>query len=142
MNVKEAVDYVSSRFRYLADKKLIYGDSWFVMDERDGVMRGDCDDFAITCLWLICDRNIFKFILNVLILHRYRMYFSISPNKENHIVGYAKGLWFDNWSLSALPKEEFLKKTKHKIKLPYFSPIIVVFLLIGLFYRKRYLKHQ
>jgi hypothetical protein len=142
MNVVEAVDYVSSRFRYLYDKKMIIGDSWFVMDERNRIMRGDCDDFAITCLWLICDRNIFKFIWNVLILHRYRTYLAITTTNERHLVGYAKGLWFDNWSKEAMSKDAFLQRTNHKIKYPIFSPAIMFYLLIGLFYRKRYLKHQ
>jgi len=140
MNVVEAVNYVSTRFKYLADKKLIYGDAWFVMDERDGVMRGDCDDFAITCLWLICDRNTFKFIWNVLILHRYRIYFCLTPNGGRHAIGYASGLWFDNWSLSALPKKDFIEKTKHRIKFPFINVLIIIWMFIGLFYRKQYLK--
>ena len=66
MNIKTAVYYVASKFNYLADKKLYIGDGWFVMPERNQKMFGDCDDFAITSLWLACDENIFKFILNVL----------------------------------------------------------------------------
>lgn len=132
MDVKQAVKKVASKFKYLLDKKLTLGDGWFVMREKDGALRGDCDDFALTSIWEICDRNVFKFILNVVILHRYRMYYSIAASGEPHIVGYANGLWFDNWSKQALPKDQFLALTQHKIKLPYPSPIVMWFMLLGL----------
>lgn len=138
MDIKSAVDYVSKKFVYLADKKMIYSDAWFVMPERsDNTLRGDCDDFALTCIWLACDKNIFKFIWYVLIVHKYRLYFSVSPNNERHLVGYAQGLWFDNWSLEALPKEKFLAKTKHKVYFFFPNITILIFMFFGLFYRKR-----
>ena len=138
MKIYDAVKYVSEKFVYLSDKKMVAFDAWFVMPERpDGKLKGDCDDFALTCIWLACDRNIFKFILNVLILHKYRFYFSIAANGEKHLIGYAQNCWFDNWSLEALPEDQFFKKTKHK-KLFFFpSPTVLIFMVFGLFYKKR-----
>jgi len=135
MDIKTAVHHVHSKFNYLADKKLYIGDGWFVMPERNQKMFGDCDDFAITSLWLACDENIFKFILNVFILHRYRLYHSKTVDGEAHIIGYAQGLWFDNFTGEALPEKQFFEKTKHKKWFFYPSPYILWFMLLGLFVR-------
>lgn len=138
MNIKSAVDYVGGKFVYMYDKKLPFSDAWFVMPERpDGKLRGDCDDFSLTCIWIACDRNIFKFIWYVLILHKYRFYFSKAANGENHIVGYAQGLWFDNWTREALPKDKFIERTKHKILFFYPNISILIFMFFGIFFRKR-----
>lgn len=137
MDIRTAVDYVGKRFKYLTDKKIIIGDVWYVMPEHNQVMRGDCDDFAITSIWLACDRNIWKFILNVFILHRYRLYHATSRNGEPHIIGYAQGLWFDNWTREAVPENEFFATTGHKKWLFYPSPYTIYFMLLGLFVRDR-----
>ena len=137
MNIRDAVKYVGSRFKYLLDKKLYIGDCWFVMPESNQVMRGDCDDFAITSIWIACDRSIWNFILNVFLLHRYRLYYAKTVAGESHIIGYAQGLWFDNWSREALPKKEFFEKTLHKKWFFYPSPYIMWFMLLGLFVRNK-----
>lgn len=138
MKIVDAVKWVGERFVYMYDKKMPISDAWFVMPERqDGKLRGDCDDFALTCIWLACDRNVWKFIWFVVILHKYRVYFSKAPNGENHLVGYADGLWFDNWTREALPKDQFLDRTKHKILFFYPSVNILIFMFFGMFYRRR-----
>ena len=129
VNVKSAVKYVSDRFSYTPDPTLF--DYWTIMSSDQGQMLGDCDDFAITTIWKICDNNIFKFIINVLILHRYRVYFSRTPAGQRHAVGYAEGMYFDNWSREALPKAEFLQKTKHKIYFFFPSPMLILPLVLG-----------
>ncbi len=133
MQVTEAVEKVASKFKYTSDKKLRLGDAWFVMHERDGYLRGDCDDFSLTTIWEICDRSVLKFIWFVVITHQYQMWYCTSGNGNPHIVGYARGLWFDNWSKQALTKHEFLESTKHKLRFPYPSPTILIFMLIGAF---------
>ena len=107
------------------------------MPEKNGVMRGDCEDFALTCIWEICDRSLLKFILNVFILHRYRLYFSWTIINERHIVGYARGLWFDNWTKEAYTRELFVNKTKHSIRYFFPSPVILIFMLMGLTVRNK-----
>lgn len=133
MIITDAVNYVGKRFQYRNDPKFF--DYWFVMREIDGIMKGDCDDFAITSIWKACDENIFKFIMKVFILHQYRIYFAKTVNKQKHAVGYAQGLWFDNWTKQALPKQEFLNKTGHKIYF-FFPSLLMIFpLFLGLFLR-------
>ena len=41
------------RFRYRADGP----DCWTLLDAPSGVLQGDCEDFAITALWLICGKS-------------------------------------------------------------------------------------
>lgn len=137
MDIHSAVAEVASRFQYLADKKTLIGDWWFVMPEHKGVMRGDCDDFAVTALWKRCDGSLLKFILNVLILHRFRLYYSVTGHGEPHIIGYADGLWFDNWSKQPLDLSTFKISTGHSIKWFYPSPVTAWYLLLGLFVRHR-----
>lgn len=133
MTPQDAVKYVSERFHYRRDPKLL--DYWFVMKEREGKMIGDCDDFAVTSIWKICNENLLTFIWNVFIIHRYRIYFGRTPTGEKHAIGYANGLWFDNWSREALSKDEFLKRTNHKIYFFFPSPLMIWALFLGLFVR-------
>lgn len=135
MKIQEAVAHVRSKFHYRKDPRLL--DYWGIMKEKDGVMQGDCEDFSLTSFWKACDENLLKFILKVFILHQYRIYFSLTHEGERHAVGYADGLWFDNWTREALPKEEFLERTKHRVYF-FFPSILIIFpMLLGLLVRNR-----
>lgn len=137
MNINTVVKDIGKKFVYLADKKFP-PDAWYVMPERtDGKLCGDCDDFSLTALWLACDASIWKFIWRVIILHSYRLYFAKTINNQKHCVGYAEGMWFDNWTCSAMPKEQFIEKTGHKIYFFFPSVLILVFMFFGMFYRRR-----
>jgi hypothetical protein len=135
MKTEDAVKYVSERFEYKTDPKFL--DYWTVMKEKNEKMYGDCDDFSLTSIWKICDENLLIFILNVFILHKYRIYFSKTRTGEKHIVGYANGLYFDNWTRQALSKDELLSRTGHKIYFFFPSPFMVFPLILGLFMRYR-----
>ena len=132
MNIKEAVKYVGDNFVYENDPKMI-GDTWHVMKMKNGKFKGDCDDFALTCLWFYSDKKILKFLFHLLITHRYKLYRCKTNTGGWHVVGSVDGLWFDNWTKKALPKEEFFTKTKHNIKMRYLSIVFVWYLIIGLF---------
>lgn len=135
MNLDDAVKYVADRFQYRRDPK--WFEFWTVMKERDGVMIGDCDDFSLTVIWKLCEENFLKFIWNVLILHRYRFYWSKASSNEWHIIGYAQNRYFDNWSKRAMNKEDFLSLTRHKIYVFIPSPLIVIYMFTGWFLRNR-----
>lgn len=132
MNIKEAVEYVGKRFVYEADPKVI-GDTWHVLPLKDDKFTGDCDDFAMTSLWYISDQKWTRFLYHLLITHKYEIYRCKTVNDGWHIISCVDDLWFDNWTRRALPKDEFFARTKHKIKMRYFSPIIIWFLIVGLF---------
>ena len=107
-------------------------DSWRVMKDKDGVMAGDCDDFAITCFWHYSGENLIKFLWNLLVTHNYRLYRAKTIKGQYHVVGAVDGQWFDNWTYEPLSKNEFLYQTKHTILHIYPSPVTAFYMLIGL----------
>lgn len=134
-NIKECVDFVASKFSYKYDKKFFI-DQWFVMKDKDGKFHGDCDDFTITVLWYYYGCSLLSFVWNVLIARNAKVYKLTAANGEPHLVGNIGDIWFDNWSLKALPKEEFFMITKHNLDLfqhNFFTMWLK--LVIGLFTR-------
>lgn len=130
MTLTEAVQYVSQRFVYKTDKYLLL-DHWSVMPDEDGNMYGDCDDFSTTVLWLLCDRSLLKFIWNVFILHRYKLWRVYDSKGNLHVVGSVGDMFFDNWTLAAMPKQQFLAVTKHTLKFAYPSFMFLFPMLLG-----------
>lgn len=133
MDTKQAVELVASKFRYKKDIKWL--DSWSVMREKNSLLYGDCDDFAITCIRQICDRSLLKFLLFFCILHKYRVYFVKTRDGSGHAVGYANGYMFDNYSMRAMPVAEFKDTMGHKFKYPFVILLTFSKLLAGLFVR-------
>lgn len=131
ITIQEAIQYVSSRFEYTQDKKSFI-DPWFVMKERTGRMQGDCDDYTFTVLWLYFQRSIFKFIFGLLTgkakIHR------VMSKTGWHIVGQVGEVWFDNWTMKPMQKDDFFKATKHQYKKRYYF-LIPYFAISGLFKR-------
>lgn len=121
-------------FSYREDRKHLW-DQWFVMKENGGRYYGDCDDFTITGLWLLCGSSFWQFVWKVLIKHEYKIHRVKTVNSGFHVVAEIDGMWFDNWTGRMLPKEEFFKETGHQYLKQYWSPYITLSLLVGLFYR-------
>lgn len=134
MDIKTIVKDIGSKFKYYPDVFKLF-DWWYVMPERNGVMCGDCEDFSITAIWQLCNRNIATFIWRVIILHQYRIYFGITKNNEFHAMGYAQGLWFDNWTREAMPKDQFLNETGHRVYWFVPGPLILFNMFLGAFVR-------
>lgn len=112
-NIKECVEFVSSRFSYKSDKDFFI-DQWFVMKDKNGRFYGDCDDFVVTVLWYYYGCSILSFIWNVLIKHDCKIFRVKTSTGEYHIIGSVNNLFFDNWTLKALSEQEFYSITKHK----------------------------
>ncbi len=129
--VIQAVKQVSAKFQWVKDRRIYIGDTWSVLDTSHNRIFGDCDNFTLTCLWLICKQSIWLFIWNVLVLHKYRIYYCRTSIGEPHVVGYAEGLWFDNFSKEALPEHEFFNETKHKKYFFYPSVLTAWYMLLG-----------
>jgi hypothetical protein len=130
MNIIKAVNAVGNKFLYRPDKYLVF-DHWSVMVEKEGILTGDCDDFALTSIWYSCDKNLLKFIFWALLLHKYKFWYAKTKNGEGHLVGSYNSLFFDNWTKQPLPKEQFLAKTGHNLKFFFPSPLILIQLLMG-----------
>jgi hypothetical protein len=113
MNIKEAVKVVASKFEYRQDPDFLF-DYWYVMKDRNGKYKGDCEDFSLTVFWELSGKKLGKFLWNLLVTHKYKMHFvKTKRTGEGHLVGEYDDLFFDNWTLEDLPKGEFYKKTEH-----------------------------
>jgi hypothetical protein len=134
MDLNQAINTVNQKFRYQSDPRSFFTDYWFVMQEKDGQLRGDCDDYSVTVLWYLCNENIWSFIWNVLILHRYRLH-RVKAIGGWHVIGEAEGQWFDNWTRRACSRDELFAQTGHEYQMLYLSPIITWFLIWGYFRR-------
>jgi hypothetical protein len=111
MCINKSISYVSNKFKYKSDPDGFL-DYWYVMKEKEGVLNGDCEDYSLTVFWELSNRNIFKFLFHLLVSHKYELYL-VDSSSGPHIVGCYKDIWFDNWTLKGLPKDEFFKITKH-----------------------------
>lgn len=132
--MEKNIRWLFSNFQYQADRKNLW-DQWFVMKQKDGKYYGDCDDFTVTGLWLLCDCSLWKFVWRVLILHRYKIHRVKTVNGGFHVVAEVEGLWFDNWTGQMLQKEAFFNHTGHQYLKQYWAPYIISCLIVGLFYR-------
>ncbi len=138
MKIQEAISLVNSKFIYTPDLHKWF-DRWRIMHEdSDGHMRGDCEDYSLTVMWYACDRRLLRFLWKVIISHEWRLYTAVTRNNAQHAVGYADGLWFDNWSKKALPEKEFFDRTQHELGFPIPMPFTFIPFIVGAFTRKRY----
>jgi hypothetical protein len=135
MQLKETLFKINQSFVYTADPKSWFTDYWFAMPEKNGEMRGDCDDYSITALWLICG-GFWSFLWNVIILHRYRLHRVKTLTGEYHIVAEVNRLWFDNWAKGPYERKEFFAKTGHTFLMTYISPTIILFMISGWILKK------
>lgn len=119
---------ISSRFVYTADHKWI--DAWNIMSlDKDGVYRGDCEDFALTVIWHYCDRNIFKFVLNFFVLHRYSIWYA-STSFGPHAVAKVGDFYTENLFASVLTKKE-LTDVGIKVRFPFILPLMPLKFVFG-----------
>ena len=134
MDLHSAVKIVADKFQYKADKNLIL-DGWSIMRDRSGVYQGDCEDFALTVFWHLSEQNLFKFLLNLLILHKYRIIWCKTFTGELHFVGRYGDLYFDNWTKKALTEDKFFATTGHRKIMTMFMPVCILQLLKGILKR-------
>lgn len=129
---------LSTNFVYRADKKHLW-DQYFVMKKTDGRYYGDCDDYSMTFAWFLCGGTLWGFIKAVLIFGLIRFYRVRTSTGGSHLVGMSKSTdeWFDNFSRSQLPRGKFFWVTGHHITGRQNRIFIAIYLLVGLFYRKR-----
>jgi hypothetical protein len=130
MSLQTAIQTVNTQFVYKSDKTGLI-DSWKVMKSKEGQMRGDCEDYSLTVMWLYSGKSLKKFIWRLFISRRYKLHRVKTINDVYHAVGEIDGYFFDNWSMRALHKEEFYTTTKHKHLYSYFMPFTILNFLAG-----------
>lgn len=110
-----------ARFRWTADRV----DGWRVLDAPAGPLRGDCDDFALTALWLVCGGSWLRLWWLVATFQAV-FWYSRLPSGGGHMMLWMRGRgWIDNiypnWSDCA----------RHRRVFPVLLPVAVIKLASG-----------
>lgn len=129
------LEYLAENFEYKSDGKL---DNWRIMPKDD--LRGDCDDYGVTALYILSDHNLLKFWFNILIF-RAIFWHCLSPRGRPHMVLQFEGKYIDNWDKKLLPKSSFDEKG-YKFNYPMIIIFPIVKMSVGKIASlwKRYLK--
>jgi len=113
---------------YQAD---IYADNWEILvPDADGAYRGDCDDFAVTALYLISGESLAKF-WRALLTRRAKMYF-VKVGGVGHAVLECQGRYIDNIQRRWVTREELLSsEPPYDFKFRCWVPFIAVKMALG-----------
>ena len=128
MIVEEALKTINRKFKYKSDT-FRWLDHWRVMVNDGDVWHGDCEDYSLTLAWLVSDKNILKFIWN-LITFKFLIWYVLSPNGEGHAIIKIGSLYYDNIQKKGVTKE-VLKQKGYKFRLPFVFPLAFFKLSIG-----------
>lgn len=110
------------RFKYESDGKF---DSFHIMPVVNGRMRGDCDDFACTALWMVAGRSMWRFWF-MLLTGQARIWRCFSIQGNPHAVLWVKGLGYvDNFFM------EWREETPHKLRWTRPVGVIALKMLAG-----------
>lgn len=116
---------LATRFAWTQDGKL---DSWHILDAPEGPLRGDCDDFAATALWLVEGKSMRRFWW-ALLTFRAVIWFVRGKRFASHVVLWHRDYgWIDNQNRQWGPR---------KFPLSFPTPIFMVAwkMLVGKFTR-------
>ena len=108
IEMQKALDDVVKNFVYVSDERN-YGsrEAWYIMKQKP--YNGDCEDFALTILYNLCGRSVFRLLLSVFI-GRGKICYTLSPKGGGHAVLRYRGLYTDNWQDKWLNKEDYIAK--------------------------------
>ena len=123
----ELVEVVGN-FTYVSDSDQ-FGkrEAWYIMKEKP--YKGDCEDFALTILYNICNRKIFVMMMSILI-GRSKICYTKSPRDGGHAVLRHRGLYTDNWQKEWMTKQDYLDKgyTFHRFLFWAYTTSVKLFL--------------
>lgn len=126
--MKFDLEYLAEHFEYKSDVKL---DNWQIMKKDN--LKGDCDDYAVTALFVLSDHSLFKFWLNILTF-RAILWHCKSPAGGGHLVLKFKDKYIDNWGRELLPKSEF-DNDGYKFLIPMIFPFPAIKMFFGVIVR-------
>ena len=105
-------------YKYDVDQYAVK-EHWQIMKEPPYI--GDCEDYALTLLWLISGKSMWKFWFNIL---TFRAQIRYVRNGGGHAVLRYENMYADNWTLKFVEWKE-MEKLGHKKVLWLFSPLDV-----------------
>lgn len=129
MNIEQAKQIVNSKFSYKLDDGV---DSWEVLDTSLAQIQGDCEDYALTFIWLAEDKKLIKFLWSLLIM-KYVMWYVKTPNNNGHALVYIRSnrKCIDNIQKDFKTKKQY-RELGYKFKFPFLSVLVFPKLLLGL----------
>lgn len=115
------IEDFASRFKWTSDGKF---DSFRILDEPEGPLQGDCDDFAVTALWVTEGRSMVRFWW-ALISFRAVIWYVKGTGFASHVVLYHRKLgWIDN-------QNPAWGELQDKLRFPLPWPIVALKMLLG-----------
>ena len=128
--IEKELQLLAKTFKYVADPKL---DNWQIMSLTNP--EGDCDDYAVTALYIVCGGSLFKFWLDILTLKAI-FWHTTSPSGGPHLVLYYRGKgYIDNWDRKWVKKQELLD-WGYKFNLPLIFPFPAIKMFFGVLARE------
>lgn len=115
----DVLDDLRDRFHYLSEVR----DRWTVLDAKSGPLWGDCDDFALTALWLIAGRSWLRMIWLVATLQAC-MWRAKTDSGIGHMVLWVRGR---GWICNIYPQFGNLKFSR---RLPFVLPLFLIGLVV------------
>ena len=106
---------LNARFIYTPDQ----GERWKILKNDSGPLKGDCEDYSLTLLWMLSGRSMLRFWLNILTC-RYTFWYCTFAG-EGHVVMYRIGHgWIDNI------QRRYVKKLSghYRLRYPLLAPAV------------------
>ena len=111
---------LTSRFVWTKDR----GDSWRILSAQEGPLEGDCDDFAVTALWITEGCSMWRFWW-ALLTFRAVLWVVKGKSFASHVVLYHRDHgWIDNQNLT-------WGANRDKLRYPVLFPIAIIKMAIG-----------
>lgn len=123
---------LNDRFTYQGERR----ETWRILT-GPGKVRGDCEDYALTLVWLAEGRSLWRFWWALLIC-RYVIWYCKSPGGGGHAVLWCRGAgWTDNIMRDFVIDRKKLKSKGYGLRFPMILPLVVLKMLQGRFRKKQ-----
>lgn len=120
MKMADALAYLNNRFRYVADR----GERWRIM-RGIGVLRGDCEDYALTLIWLWQDHSMWRFWWALITFRA--VLWHCTNHGSGHVVLWVRGHgWVDNVQKEFTPQ----KPVRCRLRFPWIAPLVALKFLL------------
>lgn len=112
----DALAHLQRRFDYAPDGRW---PSWRIMPDDDGVMTGNCNDYALTLAYQCAGGSILRLILDLVLL-RSLIWICITDDGELHAALRHRGYWADNIA------PVWAKRCAHRRIMPAIPPVVFI----------------
>lgn len=113
------LDDLRARFCYRSEES----DHWTLLASERGYLRGDCDDFALTALWVLCGRSWLQVIWQVLTFNM--LLWNVRTRAGvPHMALWVRGR---GWICNMYPT---WGASQHSLSVPYILPLFLIGLVI------------